>query len=102
MQKTTLLKSILILCVFIFLATIPLSEAARVSISFGSSYGPNMAYSYGPNVVYIPGHWYYGYWVPGQYVEYASYPPALGYFWYEGGFDGGHHWHRGHWGHRHH
>lgn len=83
--------------VFIFMAfllTTQVGEAARIYIGVGTTYGSN--------VVYIPGHWYRGYWVPGQYVEYAGPPPGYGYVWYQGGFDGGHHWRHGHWGHHHH
>src|SRR5579872_4635840 len=79
------------LIALIFWAAVSVSEAAHISVGINTSYGSN--------VVYIPGHWYHGYWVPGQYVEYAGPAPGTGYIWYEGGFNGSHRWHHGHWGH---
>ncbi len=73
--------------------SVNIAQAARVSIGVGTSYGSN--------VVYIPGHWYHGYWVPGQYVEYAGPAPGSNYIWYEGSIGSNGHWHRGYWGHSH-
>ncbi len=66
-------------------------EAARVAIGIGTYYGSS--------VVYIPGHWYRGYWIPGQYVEYAGPAPGPSYIWYEGGVGYNGYWRHGHWGH---
>ena len=82
--------------------------ALNMSVGYASRVVIGVGTSYGEYVRWIPGHWYHGYWVPGQYVEYAGPAPGAGFIWYQGGFDGGHRWHNGHWGshggggHRHH
>jgi len=73
------------------------SQAAQVYVGVGTPYPYGTPY--GPSVVYLPGHWYHGYWIPGQYVEYAGAPPGPGYVWYQGGFGWGGGWNHGHWGH---
>lgn len=92
-KMLNLVMMTVLICATLLLG-LPNAEASRVYIGIGTSYGPN--------VVYVPGHWYYGYWVPGQYVEYAGYPPGDGYVWYQGGVGYRGHWQHGYWGHGHH
>lgn len=97
MRVHTKILSLLTYCAILFFCSflaINTANAARVVIGVGTHYGPN--------VVYVPGHWYRGYWVPGQYVEYAGPPPGAGYVWVQGGHDGRHGWRHGHWRRHHH
>lgn len=71
-------------------------------------YGPAPAYypPVAPSMAWVPGHWDRGFWVPGQYIEYA-YPvsmaapaPYPNVVWVEGNWDHCRRWHHGYWGHR--
>jgi len=88
-------------CIIIILSLLTFNACeARSTVIL--SIGPAYPSTYGPQVVWIPGHWDHGYWIPGQYVEYAGPAPGTGYIWMRGGAYHGHHWHRGHWAHGHH
>jgi len=97
------------LFVILMLLTINVSLASRVVVGIGVNAQPYPAYptypAYAapyPTTEWVPGHWYYGRWIPGHYVEYAPPSPGPAFIWYQGGWDGYGHWHRGYWGHRHH
>lgn len=95
-MKTSLIKS----CIFMLLSILLVSVCeARVVVNIGL--GPIYSTPYGSQVSWVPGHWDNGYWIPGQYIEYAGRPPGAGFVWVGGGFDGDrHHWRHGYW-HRH-
>ena len=76
-----------------------MAQAAEISVGVSSGGG----YGRTQNIEYVPGHWYHGYWIPGQYAEYAGTPPGEGYVWYEGSYQGDRrNWRHGHWEHRRH
>jgi hypothetical protein len=78
-----------------------MSWAAKIYVNIGTTPTPS-SYYYPSQVAWVPGHWYYGRWIPGHYVEYAPPSPGPGYIWYQGGWDNRGQWHRGYWKHRHH
>jgi hypothetical protein len=51
------------------------------------------------DVEWVPRHFEDGYWVPGRYVEYMTTAPGPDFYWVQGRWDHGHHWHRGAWRH---
>lgn len=70
--------------------------STRISIQMGpmepAYYGP----VYAPSVVYVPAHWYHGFWVPGQYVQYTTpvyYGPSEGFVWYRNNWHSERHHH---------
>ncbi len=91
----TLCKVCIIATVTLFLTV---GTASASYFSFGVGGGPyydSYPGYYNSDVVYIPGHWEYGYWVPGHYVEQAYGPPVVSSpgVWFNIGGGGGYHHH---------
>lgn len=59
----------LIPVIFVLLLTPASTLSSHVIVTGGGVIEGPIA---GPTVVYVPGHWYYGYWIPGQYVPYPA------------------------------
>lgn len=60
-------------------------NVATASTQIFIQMGPMESAYYRPSVVYVPGHWYHGFWVPGQYVQYRTpvyYGPSEDFVWY--------------------